>query len=431
MSAPRIIVAGATTAITRRTSFRKAFLAPWHPAVQQVWLYALAYAQRETGMAVHMGQCVVNHHHLDVTPTANNLPRFTQLLHHDISRALNALLLAERYETPGELFDGRSAHYMRLLDAETQALHLVYEYTNCVAAGLVSRPEHMPGHVLDFEMWKRGPVEIRRPDVYFNRRNRPDTLPLELTPPPLLYEAFDGDMDRLVYHMQRKADRATQRYRATRSRPPLGARAVSRLHPWSEPRSSRESPGERVPTFKIAGQTGQAHSERIAAANEVRGFRQAHRAARREHTEGSPRALFPHGTWGARVRDQLRVAPQPPEARVAAVGPLLCDVKARLKRRASEGGGATTGLPGAARDVITAVEVALDGLAGEVCEEAMASVDYAPPPPDPTPRPRQASAAGNIAVDNEAGATRVVVLRDRRRGRPARGAGRHGCDPPR
>ena len=53
MSYPRIVVDGATTAISRRTTLRKAFLGPWHPMVQQIWLYALAYAQRKCDVAVH------------------------------------------------------------------------------------------------------------------------------------------------------------------------------------------------------------------------------------------------------------------------------------------------------------------------------------------------------------------------------------------
>ncbi len=64
---PRIVVRGATLAITRRTTLRKAFLAPWHPLVEQCWLYVLADAQRATNIAVHYGVRVVNHHHLSVT----------------------------------------------------------------------------------------------------------------------------------------------------------------------------------------------------------------------------------------------------------------------------------------------------------------------------------------------------------------------------
>ncbi|HJK92625.1 MAG TPA: hypothetical protein RMH26_17985, partial [Polyangiaceae bacterium LLY-WYZ-15_(1-7)] len=43
MTAPRIVVAGATMALTRRTVSRRAYLAPWHPLVEDIWLYALAY----------------------------------------------------------------------------------------------------------------------------------------------------------------------------------------------------------------------------------------------------------------------------------------------------------------------------------------------------------------------------------------------------
>lgn len=51
MTAARIIVPGATVAITKRTNFRKAFLGPWHPLVEQIWLYAIADAQHELEVA--------------------------------------------------------------------------------------------------------------------------------------------------------------------------------------------------------------------------------------------------------------------------------------------------------------------------------------------------------------------------------------------
>ena len=38
-------------AITRRTVMRKAFLAPYHPLVEQLWCFALATAQAATGVS--------------------------------------------------------------------------------------------------------------------------------------------------------------------------------------------------------------------------------------------------------------------------------------------------------------------------------------------------------------------------------------------
>jgi hypothetical protein len=81
MTSPRMIVAGATTAVTRGTTLRKVFLSPWDPLVQQCWPYALADAQRQTGVAIHHGSLVINHEHLMVRPSYDNLPEFTRRLH--------------------------------------------------------------------------------------------------------------------------------------------------------------------------------------------------------------------------------------------------------------------------------------------------------------------------------------------------------------
>jgi hypothetical protein len=40
-----VVASGGITAITRRTILRKAFLAPWHELVREIWLYALALAR--------------------------------------------------------------------------------------------------------------------------------------------------------------------------------------------------------------------------------------------------------------------------------------------------------------------------------------------------------------------------------------------------
>jgi hypothetical protein len=139
VTSPRIVVRGATTAITRRTTFRKAFLAPWHPLVEQCWLYALADAQRVLGFALHHTVRVITHHHTSVTLAEPILGELARRLHHDVSCALNTLLAHERYDAPRNVFDGREPHCMRLLDAAAQASHLTYEYLNPVAAGLVAR----------------------------------------------------------------------------------------------------------------------------------------------------------------------------------------------------------------------------------------------------------------------------------------------------
>lgn len=333
VTAPRIIVRGATTALTRRATCRKAFLGPWHPEVARSWLYALAAAQRRTGVAVHHAAVVVNHHHLTVTPSRDNLPEFVRAFHVELSRALNALLEREGYGTPGEVFDGRAPHYMRLLDEGAQASHLVYEHLNTVAAGLVSQPGELPLGAFDFGLWKTGYIEVQRPDVYFDPRIHDEVLRLEVTPPPLLYRAFRGDVDRMVFHMRRVAERGRMVLERVRKRPARGLEALKRLHPWSEPWTPRDTRRSRVPVFRVGAwdRLGSRPDPVRRAATEVRQFREGHARARKAWRQGAREAVFPYGTYAMRVSHGARVAERAPDdALVTTPGPLLEEVRAEL-----------------------------------------------------------------------------------------------------
>src|SRR5690606_15506692 len=129
--------------------------------------YALADGQRHERVRIHHACAVVTHLHTNVTADEDNLPRFTHRVHTDISKAINTLLANERYDAPRQIFDNRKPHMMRLVDPAAQASHLVYEHLNSCAAGLVERPEDMPGVVLDWGMWKSGGIDVAKPPVYF------------------------------------------------------------------------------------------------------------------------------------------------------------------------------------------------------------------------------------------------------------------------
>ena len=449
VTSPRIIVSGATTAITRRTVLRKAFLAPWHPGVERTWLYALADAQRHTGVAVHLSVLNVSHHHTVVTPSQDNLPEFLRRFHRDLSCGLHTLLAAERYDAPRELFDDRPAHLLRLMDAPAQASRLAYDRLNPVAAGLVDRPEHMPQRALDFGLWKSGFVEVERPPLFFDT-NRPERIRLELTPPPLLLEAFDGDLEKLIHHLDRITEHGRRALRAASQRPSLGAKAVRRLHPWSEPRTLRESGGQPVPTMRYGAAGMAATRQRIVGAVEVREFRRRHRDARREFVEGNREVRFPFGTYGARVRWGARTETDPPhDARVSRPGPLLHDVMREQSRRERESAtGANT------FDLLDGVRRAFDAEAGDIVDDA--TLDFATPAgarldekPNGGTAPRldlvhertdttrlpegreSAVVRHRFEPKREESASRVIVLRDRRRGRRRRSGGRGSSDPPR
>ncbi len=415
---------------------RKGFLGAWHPLVAQCWLYALADAQRHTGVAVHHSVLVVSHHHTSVTPAHDNLPEFCRRLHRDMSCAVHVLLCGERYDAPREVFDDRPVHMMRLLDAAAQASHLVYEYLNPPAAGLVERPEDMPGPTLDFGLWRTGFIEVERPPVYFDS-GRPERLRLELTPPPLLYRVFGGNMERLVHHMRRLGEDGLRAIGAARTRPVMGASAVRGLHPWSEPRTMRESGGGRVPSFKLGARGIVPRQQRIAAATEVRAFRQEHARARVARRDGDFDAVFPFGSYSMRQYHGAPVEPAPPPgALVALPGPLLQQVRDELAR---EGRGASAD----AAPLVDEVRAALRDEAADIVEDAeldrpeprtgrLSSIDASAQTEHDIVPDERALVVVRHRFDTQAAqpARRLITLRDRRRGRPPPPGGTHGSDPP-
>ena len=213
--------------------------------------------------------------------------------------------------------------------AAAQASHLTYEYLNPTAAGLVRRPEHTPGLVMEWGHWQAGGIWVKRPDVYFGK-SQPEELWLELTPPPLLFRAFGCDLDALVHHMRRLSEDGLRALRDARRRPPLGAQKVRRLRPWTEPKTMAEPGGRRVPTFKIGARGLVGHGQRCQAATELNGFHQSYEDSRQDYLAGR-QAVFPYGTYGMRVFHRVEVAEPLSDAIVAQPGPLLNDVRGQAE----------------------------------------------------------------------------------------------------
>ena len=393
MTHPRIVVPGATLAVCRRTMYRKGFLGPWDPRVADVYLYALADAQRQTNVAIHDAVLVVSHHHACITPSEANVGEFFRRVHVDVSCGLNALLAQERYEAPGSVFDKRQTHAMRLLDAAAQMSQAVYHHLNPVAAGLVARAGDMPGPVADFRRWKAGGVTVKRPDVYFGR-GRPEELSLELTPPPLLLEAFGGDLDALVYHLGRVTNDATAQMKRARKRPAMGAQKLRRLHPWSEPRTLAEPGGGRVPTFKLGAGGLTGRRDRGRAAGEVSAFRKRYRGNYQRYREGARDEVFPHGTYRMHIEHGVAVDPPDFDAIVCAPGPSLAAVRERCEERRQGAGRQAGATPRSAglrrRDRASARRVDRGGRRGGRgrCYRVRAPVVGCRGPPQPAGRHR-------------------------------------------
>ncbi len=417
---PSIHVRGATTSICRRTTFRKAFLAPWHPLVNEIWLYALADAARVTGVSIHMSKLVVTHHHTDVTPSQANLPEFTRRLHSDVSCALNELLLEQGYDAPRQIWDGRSPHYLRLLDASAQMRQLTYDYLNQVAAGLVERAEHMPGRQLEYGMWATDGLVVRRPPVFFDR-SRPSELLCNPEPSPEVMRTFGGDLRGAIHHMRKLAREGGRELKAARKWPAMGAQKLRRIHPSDEPRTMAEPSGERVPTFRIGARGSVGRQQRIAAAMETTGFRQEHAETRKHRLAGEDRT-FPFGTYGQRIFHGAPVKEPYDDALLAQPGPLLHEVLEELERDAGEPVDRASVLEGVREDIAQGAEAAVEENELDYREpEAKHQREAGERPPAETKHRNDARRTW------KANPRRLIVRRDARRGRPPKPP---GSDPP-
>lgn len=368
----------------------------------QTWLYVLAGAQQRTGVSIHHTMLNVTHQHTSVTTHDEaNLPRFTEYAHREMSKALNVLLAARRYEAPSQLFDDRQTHQMRLLDAPACMSHILYERLNGVAAGLVDRPEHMPGCRFDFALWRGEPLVIKRPPIYFSSRTCEAERELHFEVDPLTFLEFGGDLNAVIHHFRRVERVAVQSFRRARKFPVLGVKKLRRIHPYNEPRTNRELGRSVIPTFKVGARGVTGRLARIRACQEVVAFRNAHANARAARCKGEI-ALFPAGTYKMRLEHDVQVADPEPDAVVTAPGVTLDEASEALATR----------LPAQA----TTPEQVADAFAKEASEilvedrvsfrnidtlDSSVEVDI-----QPLPQSRR-----------ESYAARVVILRDHRRGR--------------
>ncbi|MCB9635179.1 MAG: hypothetical protein H6721_23890 [Sandaracinus sp.] len=308
---PRLVTEHACVALTRRTSFRKAFLAPWAggaawDAVGQVFAYAAGLAQRATGVEVHQIVLAVTHHHTSMTPRSHELAEATRVLHRTTSRALKRLLLAHRYEAPEAVWDSRSTHWTTLVDAGAVASRLVYDDVNAVAAGWVAHPLDVAfGQHLGFEHWKAGGLAVPRPEGVGFGAKAPKEIELRLTPPIALWRRFEGDLEAMVAFLEE--------LRAARlgSRSVRGAAAMAAVHPWDEPSSEREETG-LVPSFAVTPGQAALH---VTCAGEVRAHRKAHRQRIDAWKRGDRTSPFPAGSLRGHVFLGMALEP-PPEGAV-------------------------------------------------------------------------------------------------------------------
>jgi REP element-mobilizing transposase RayT len=426
VTAPRIVVEGATYAVTRRCAFRKLFLTPVTPVVHEGILYALALAQHKARVRLHGDVVMPNHVHLAVTPTEDNLPDFLRLFFGETGKLLKVALAEHGFEPPERVWNADRPHVMRLVDEGAQLSWLHYVAANPVDAGLVDEVARYPGRVSDPGLLRHGRVKVRRPPFYFDARTCPDELTLHYSPPPLLERSF-GSVEPVVYHL-RRAITETERACKRRGAPVLGPTRIARQHPWAEPRSPRTFRPGPVPSFMVTG----SRALKVQCAQETTAFRQRYEGCRRARMAGED-PEFPYGTYALRVFHRVRVEdPHCVEgALVNAPGELGCEAppvpKATLRA-----------LTSALRQAAGEASEAGDTLAERILEGQADQVDRRAGPDAVSVPPVNGGPAADAGATDASPDPKRVVLRNstaaarKRRwdNRPVAGSHKVEVDPP-
>jgi len=295
MTAPRQVLAGTSYLVTRRCAQRQFLLKP-SPVTNEVFRYVLAVAARRFGVQVHAFCVLSNHFHLLVTDPQARLPAFEQYLDSLVARALNASL--GRWES---FWAPSSYSAVALSTPEAVVEKAAYVLANPVAAGLVRHGRDWPGLWSPPERIGSGPVEVRRPTVFFRPEGgMPETAELELFTPP----GFDSPADfrdRLAQALAVLEEQA-QRNLSAKGQGFLGQRRVLAQKPTGRPATGE--PKRRL-SPRVAGRD---KWKRVEALSRLAEFRDAYRKAWQALRDGLRDALFPAGTYWLRVAYGVRCA---------------------------------------------------------------------------------------------------------------------------
>jgi putative transposase len=294
VTAPRQVVPGTTYLVTRRCAQRQFLLRP-SPETNDVFLYVLAVAARRFEIQIHAFCVLSNHFHLVLTDTAGRLPAFEQYLHSLVARALNAA--HGRWEA---FWAPSSYSAVALLSPADVLEKAAYTLANPVAAGLVRRAREWPGLWSGVEKIGTS-ITARRPTFFFRASgSMPESIDLELTPPPGFDSAADFQ-DKLANVLDER-ERAAADVVASAGGGFLGATRVLAQKPNGRPVAGEP---RRTLNPRVAARD---KWKRIEALSRLVEFLRNYRDAWNRRRSGVEDVVFPFGTYWLRIAHGVRCA---------------------------------------------------------------------------------------------------------------------------
>ncbi|MBK6697620.1 MAG: transposase [Myxococcales bacterium] len=275
--------------ITRRATRRHFLFRPDEDGTsQRLYWYATAVVAEKFGIELHAVQVLSTHIHEVLTDTRGELPAFLRERNRLLANALK-----QHRGWPEEVFQRAPANYVELLGVDALLKQIGYTLANCVEAGLVKHPGKWPGVTVSADDIGLHVVEVERPRVYFDPKNRkwPARARLPITMPRELKEAY---AERAPAVLRAAVDAAIARARSLAREAGYTVGAVAQLLsvPFSERATSAEPTGQSEPTFATGGNRSRAEE----AWRELSAFRELYRKALAALRAGQ-RYAFPRGTW--------------------------------------------------------------------------------------------------------------------------------------
>jgi len=280
--------------VTRRVSQRAFLLLP-SAIINQIILYCLALAARETGVIVHAVCTLSNHIHIIVTDPHARLPEFSYILFKFIGKCVNA----HRGRWENLWAAGVQPSYVRLPDANTMLDKMAYVVTNPVGAGLVHRAKLWPG----VNLWQPGKYKAKRPPVFFRESGpTPNVLPLQLAPVPLGGDLRPREIIELVGKAIAERETALRAEHKAAGRTYLGVARLLAQKPTDTPHS-------REPRRRLSPRVATRDKwRRIELLQRLKSFWEDYKAALRAWCAGDREVVFPAGVYKMRVLFGVRFA---------------------------------------------------------------------------------------------------------------------------
>lgn len=299
MTAPRQVVPGRESVITRRCSQRQFLLKP-SDELTAVFLYLLAAIAGVFDITVLAYVAMSNHMHLVVRDNDGRLPEFLCHLNKMIAKVLNPF-----WGRTENFWSNEQVSVVHLVQANDRLEKIIYTLANPVAAHLVARAQEWPGATAYTQLLSGKTLTFKRPKRFFRKSSAmPASATLTLGRPTgfeaLTHEQWAEKVQEGVQKAEKKAQAERDEDPAVRDRfvGRAGVLAASHLQLGTRP----EKRNDENPI--LACLNGERRDQELAAVDQ---FRHEHAEARKKYRKNKRDAVFPFGTYqmkklGARVR---------------------------------------------------------------------------------------------------------------------------------